>query len=149
MKNIKRTLLSAILLLLLVSNNYPQHALFQPLGDLPGGAFKSCANGVSPDGSVIVGYGTTDLGEQAFLWTETSGMISLGNLPDSGFIKSWANSVSEGGKVIAGYGDSDGSGWDSYQGFIWTDSGGMKPVGNLDGSVRSMAFSVSANGSVI
>ncbi|MFO7446062.1 MAG: FlgD immunoglobulin-like domain containing protein, partial [Ignavibacteriaceae bacterium] len=62
---------------------------------------------------------------------------------------SWANSVSEGGKVIAGYGDSDGSGWDSYQGFIWTDSGGMKPVGNLDGSVRSMAFSVSANGSVI
>jgi len=40
-----------------------------PLGDLPDGLFSSSATGVSFDGSVIVGTGTTKRGAEAFRWT--------------------------------------------------------------------------------
>ncbi len=46
----------------------PARADFIPLGDLPGGTFFSLANGVSADGSVVVGRGTSALGSEAFIW---------------------------------------------------------------------------------
>jgi probable HAF family extracellular repeat protein len=53
-------------------------ASFQGLGDLSGGSFISSASGVSADGSVVVGYGYTASGQQAFRWASTEGMVGLG-----------------------------------------------------------------------
>lgn len=54
-------------------NNAPP----QSLGDLPGGIYSSYAYSVSDDGGVVVGYGTTDRGHEAFVWTPTTGMEPL------------------------------------------------------------------------
>ena len=149
MKNNNIIYILAVILFGATSNSFSQHASFQGLGDFPGGEFNSSTKAVSADGSVIIGYGTTASGEQAFRWTQSTGMVSLGNLPDTSFKKSWANSVSADGKVIVGYGDPVGTGWDTYKGFIWTDTGGMREMGSLDSSERFMAFSISAGGSVV
>src|SRR4030042_5948226 len=77
-------------------------ASFEGLGDLPGGSFSSYAQGVSGDGSVVVGSSTAASGEQAFRWTPSTGIGSLGNLPDGNFIESSANEVSANGDVIVG-----------------------------------------------
>jgi probable HAF family extracellular repeat protein len=47
------------------------------LGDLPGGRFDSIGWGVSADGSLVVGWSSTDDGPTAFLWSESTGMLSL------------------------------------------------------------------------
>jgi probable HAF family extracellular repeat protein len=121
---------------------------FEGLGYLSGSNSGSKAKSVSYDGSVVIGNCTIDSMEQAFLWTQQTGMTSLGNLPDSSLKQSWANKISGDGTVIVGYGDQ-GSGRDSYKGFKWTRAGGMVLVGALKGSSKSTAWDVSANGSVI
>ena len=80
-------------------------ARFQGLGDLPGGEFQSLAAGVSADGSVVVGTGRSDLGDEAFRWTRAGGLQRLGALeagPD-GLIHSSATGVSADGNVVVGY----------------------------------------------
>jgi probable HAF family extracellular repeat protein len=47
------------------------------LGDLPGGKCESIAFGVSADGGTIVGYASSEAGQEAFLWTRAAGMRSL------------------------------------------------------------------------
>ena len=63
-----------------------QAASFQGLGDLPGGVFSSSAGGVSADGSVVVGSGTSANGYEAFRWTQATGMVGLGDLSGGGFL---------------------------------------------------------------
>ncbi len=60
-----------------------QAASFQGLGDLPGGRFSSYASGVSADGSVVVGSSesTAMFTVEAFRWTQSTGMVGLGDLP--------------------------------------------------------------------
>jgi probable HAF family extracellular repeat protein len=123
-------------------------ATFQRLGDFSGGNFGSMALGVSADGSVVVGSGTTAAGQQAFRWSLTTGMVSLGNLPDGSLRQTSALSVSADGSVIVGYGDP-GSGWDNYKNFRWTQSTGMASLGSLNGATHNIAFGVSADGSVV
>jgi probable HAF family extracellular repeat protein len=127
---------------------YAQHASFQGLGDFPGGNFESLASAVSADGSIVVGYGTTASGKQAFRWMESSGMVSLGNLADSSFKYNWANRISADGNIIVGSGDP-GSGWNSYKGFQWTKENGMVTIGGLDSSARYEDWAASYDGSVI
>ena len=43
------------------------------LGDLPGGAFDSRANDTNVNGDVVVGYGTTASGTEAFIWSQRYG----------------------------------------------------------------------------
>jgi len=43
------------------------------LGDLPGGAFDSQANDTNVNGDVVVGYGTTASGKEAFIWSQRYG----------------------------------------------------------------------------
>ncbi len=50
------------------------------LGDLPGGAFDSVAWGISGDGQVVVGQGTSSSGGQAFSW-KNGVMSALPYLP--------------------------------------------------------------------
>jgi probable HAF family extracellular repeat protein len=149
MNRIKVLCMIFIFSLFITTKYFSQNASFQGLGDLPGGVFESSAQSVSADGSVVVGSSMSESGAHAFIWTGNTGMVSLGNLPDSSFKQSWADNISADGKVIVGYGDPVGSGWDTYRGFIWTDKGGMREMGSLNSSTRSMAFNVSGDGSIV
>jgi probable HAF family extracellular repeat protein len=123
------------------------------LGDLPGGIFASFANGVSGDGSVVVGYGFIASGQEAFRWTSSGGMVGLGDLPGGNF-SSFANGVSGDGSVVVGRGTS-ASGEEAFR---WTSSGGMRNLQdvlttdfglNLTGWQLSEAKGISADGLTI
>jgi probable HAF family extracellular repeat protein len=124
------------------------------LGDLPGGEVRSSAYGVSADGSVIVGYGTSDAGVEAFRWTPDSGMVGLGILPGYGF--SSAQDVSSDGSLVVGSFGFEGT----YAGtFIWDASHGMRNLSDvlinlglgdsLAGWSLDFASAISADGRVI
>ena len=132
-------------------NTSPIMASFQGLGDLPGGAFSSQASGVSDDGAVVVGTGTTAAGEQAFHWTAGTGMVSLGNLPNGSFLSSSASDISGDGATIVGYGNPVVSGYNFnlFRGFRWTQAGGMGEFGSLNGATNFEATGVSSDGSVV
>ena len=54
---------------------FGDEAFFAGLDDLPGGTFESRAFGVSSDGNVVVGYGFSDLGKEAFRWHAPAGSM--------------------------------------------------------------------------
>ncbi len=128
---------------------------FTGLGDLPGGSFGSSATGVSLDGSIIVGQGSSPTGVafspsggEAFRWTAAGGMVGLGAFPGGGFqihidgedFLSSANGISADGSTIVGN-STTATGGDAFR---WTASGGM--IGGL-GNIG--ARGVSADGSVV
>jgi probable HAF family extracellular repeat protein len=55
--------------------------VFMGVGDLPGGSFMSRANGISADGTTVVGASRSAAGLEAFRWTVDEGMTGLGFLP--------------------------------------------------------------------
>jgi probable HAF family extracellular repeat protein len=123
------------------------------LGDLSGGAFASVALGVSGDGSIVVGYGTSASGIEAFRWTQAGGIVSLGDLP-GGSVSSFASGVSDDGSVVIGFGSSA----NGYEAFRWTTSGGIRSLKdvlttdfglNLTGWQLSRAQGISADGLTI
>lgn len=120
-----------------------------PLGDLPGGYdhFQSSAQGVSADGSVIVGIGssTTSVNGEPFRWTSESGLNPLLNLSQS-FFSSTALGVSADGSVIVGRWSSD-NGAEAYR---WTAETGAVGLGDENDRFQSSeATAVSADGLVI
>src|SRR3972149_3043660 len=84
MKNTRNTLLAAVLLALCCRAGHAA-ATFTRLGALPGGFVASGGRGVSADGSVVMGYGNSASGEEAFRWTSGGGMVGLGDLPGGVF----------------------------------------------------------------
>lgn len=108
------------------------------LGDLAGGEFYSTAYDASTDGSVIVGFGRTDLSTyRAFRWTQAGGMVNIG-----GSTSGSAYGVSSDGSVVVG--GTDGLA------FRWTQAGGRVSLGDLSGgSAFSYAYDVSSDGSVV
>ena len=83
----------------------------QRLGDFAGGDIDSSANGISADGSMIVGTGETDTGDLAFIWDAASGMRSLKdvleqdyNLDLTGWTLESATNISDDGSTIIGSG---------------------------------------------
>lgn len=116
------------------------------LGDLPGGEFGSNAQGISADGTVIVGVGGSEWGSEAFRWTAGTGMIGLGDLAGGAF-GSGAHSTSANGAVVVGSGRSDGG---AFEAFRWSETTGMVGLGDLaGGGFLSYALSTSADGSAI
>lgn len=115
--------------------------------DQPTVGYSTVANGVSRDGSIIVGtqhQPTRVPRAQAFRWTAADGMVSLAG--SEFFYDNEAFSVSTDGSVIVGYFD----GPIGRQAFRWTMSQGMLGLGDLpDGNDASTARSVNADGSVI
>jgi probable HAF family extracellular repeat protein len=100
---------------------------------------------VSADGSAVVGRGPSPSGFEAFLWTNKSGAVWLGDLPGGDF-DSGARGVSANGKVIVGSGNSALG----REAFLWTSEGGMVGLGDLPGGdFESEAIAVSADGSVV
>ena len=120
------------------------------LGDLPGGAFSSHANGVSANGSTVVGISDSDSGTEAFLWTQEDGMVGLGDLPGGAF-SSYANGVSANGSIVVGISSSDSV----REAFIWDSTNGMRSLKevlineyglDLTGWTLNAAYGVSGNG---
>ena len=123
------------------------------LGVVPGD-LSSVAHGVSADGSVIVGS-SSGTGTQAFRWTQETGMIGLGTLPD-GSRNSSARGVSADGSVIVGQCNGEAG----FEAFIWDVTHGMRSVrqvlvsqfglgANLRGWKLRAATAVSADGLVV
>ncbi len=116
------------------------------IGILPGGGgFASTAQGVSTDGSVVVGSSEVNghSGAHAFRWT-SAGMVDLGTL---GGTSSQANAVNADGAVVVGFSNITGN--TGEHAFRWT-SAGMIDLGTLGPSrLGSSAYGVSADGSVV
>jgi probable HAF family extracellular repeat protein len=123
------------------------------LGD--GSDFFSSANGVSDDGSVIVGTTAVSSSQtRAFRWTAGNGMVKLNNFfcllfcpPD---IAS-GHGVSGDGLVVVGAG-SDGSNLDPVtKAARWSGGGtSISSIGHLPGGgLFSTGFAASSDGSVI
>ena len=121
------------------STSFGTVASFQGLGDFSGGGFESKAYGVSADGSIVVGYGTTASGQQAFCW-EDGTMTYLGDL--HGDPATCAYDISADGSVIAGRVNSALD--PDSEAFRW-EYGSMTGLG----VTSSWAPDVSADGSVV
>ncbi|MCH7814614.1 MAG: PEP-CTERM sorting domain-containing protein, partial [Planctomycetes bacterium] len=87
------------------------------LGELPGGDFVSQADGVSADGSVVVGQSNSASGDEAFIWDSVHGMRSLRDVlindfglgPQlNGWTLSHATDISNDGMNIVGWGYVNG-----------------------------------------
>jgi len=116
------------------------------LGSYPDGWFGwyDLANGVSADGSVIVGR-VDGLTNEAFRWTQETGVVGLGDLAGGSFDSS-ASDVSADGSVIVGYGNSV----NGREAFRWTQETGMVGLGTVpsSGSV-GYSLNISADSTVI
>lgn len=126
-------------------------AVFWGMGDLPGGSTRSCANAVSGDGSVVVGWSCSTRSSgypEAVRWTAAGGLVGLGDLPGGDF-DSIAYGVSYNGAVVVGGSESDPLADPSHEGFRWS-GGTMTGVGHLPNApASSVALDVSADGSVV
>jgi probable HAF family extracellular repeat protein len=123
------------------------------LGVLPGDS-NSVADGVSADGSVIVGS-SSSVSSQAFRWTQKTGMMGLGTLP-GGSPNSRACGVSADGSIIVGQCYGEGG----FEAFIWDAAHGMRSLrqvlasrfdvgANLAGWKLQAANAVTADGSFV
>jgi probable HAF family extracellular repeat protein len=110
-----------------------------------GGLGGASPSGISADGSVVVGGSYTNGKYEAFRWTQSGGMVSLGRLSsDDAF--SEANGASADGSVVVGSSRRSGN---VYKAFRWTQSEGMVDLGGFPSSNDNEANGVSADGSVI
>jgi probable HAF family extracellular repeat protein len=128
-----------------------QSASFRGLGFLNFNNQSSSANGVSADGSVIVGTSSGINGSEAFRWTEETGMVGVGFSINNQYFDSSAKDVSADGSVIVGFALNRGDGNRVYvNAFRWTQETGMVGLGTLtNDSFVSYGRAVSADGSVI
>ncbi|WP_193213235.1 HYR domain-containing protein [Luteolibacter marinus] len=137
---------------------------FEGLGHLSthsSGARYAQVSGLSADGSAVAGYsqvysGSTYLGYEAFRWTETGGMQSLGALStdSNGYGYAITRGISADGSNVAG--DSQifsGSTYQGYEAFRWTETGGLQSLGSLSTGSAGFRFAVtsgiSADGSAV
>jgi len=143
--------LAAALLVFLISAHPPHPASaasFTPLGDLPEGANESTATGVSADGSVVVGFGISNVATpEAFRWTAADGLEGLDDL-DGGLDRSEATGVSGDGSTVVGFSNSNVG---TPEAFVWTAAADLLDgLGALGGSGPfSEALAISADGSTI
>ena len=110
------------------------------------------AKTASRDGRVIAGYGVSNNGYEAFVYTPTDGLVGLGDLPGGPF-ESYARGMSADGSVIVGFGTTASG----YEAFYWTADMGMRRLADvltsygvdLKGYIPLRAQAVSADGTVI
>jgi probable HAF family extracellular repeat protein len=108
-----------------------------------GRARTSSANGVSADGTLIVGLGSLNSIIEAWRWTEASGFDGLGTLPGAPRNFTQAFGVSPDGRVIVGNGSSP----NGTEAFRWTEAGGFEGLGDFPGGTySSSARSASEDG---
>ena len=119
-------------------------ASFLGLGTLSG-FMASRGLGISGNGLVVVGSSfTSNTDLEAFRWTEQSGMIGLGTLPDT--TGSCAEAASIDGSVIAG----SSTFFDVFVAFRWTAAKGLERLTPMDEEIQAnTASGISADGTVI
>lgn len=111
-------------------------AVFEGLGDFPGGGFQSRALAISTDGRTVVGHGSPNGPVEPFAWTREGGMRRLHGA--SGYR---AVDVSADGSVIV----LDGSGPPAR----WTQSSGPVELPFLPNHHFGEALGISDDGSTI
>ncbi len=126
---------------------YRGQGTYQELVSPPTMPANSEANGVSGDGSIVVGSAFPGnapfLDSRAFRWTPAGGMQSLGFLPN-GF-SSEATAISRDGSTIVGTDQTS----NATLSFVWRQGTGMVQLPNLAPSTSSTAFGVNFDGSII
>jgi probable HAF family extracellular repeat protein len=125
-----------------------QPVSFQGLGDLPGGAFRSEARGVSNSCGSVVGESESDLGTEGFRWLVATGVMwdlhgasatttTTGNDISGDGIFAVGSRSGEGGRVAKRWrlGETSTT-WTSPPGLVWNgvNEDGSVPVGT-DGSL--------------
>lgn len=126
---------------------------FQGLGFLDGGFKSSYPAAISGDGTTVVGGGYSRNGAEAFVWTQSSGMVGIGDLPGGTFY-SRAFGVTKNGGTVVGRGrpvdESPYPGVYSSHGYSWDSTSGFTDLGDLPGgNDQSEAYGVDADGNVI
>jgi len=116
------------------------------LGNVEGGstcdAFYSHGLDISRDGSTGVGMGWINCGTSAFYWTDSDGIVELGQY-EGGSTK--AQAVSGDGSVIGGWAQTD-----NRSTCLWDRDGNITFLGSLqDGNNYGEVQTISADGSVI
>lgn len=116
---------------------------------------SSIARAVSGDGSWVAGKGRITFGvEEAFLWSEATGLEPLGDL-EGGLHFSDAYGVSGDGSIVVGESDADGG----RIAFLWTRDAGMRSLRDvlideygldeLSGWTLESAYAISDDGNRI
>ena len=114
------------------------------LGPLSGSRSNNPTD-ISADGAAIVGVSTSGSYSQAFRWTESDGMVGLGELA-GGNQYSMAYAVSGDGAVVVGTSVSSRG----YEGFRWTESDGMQPLsGESSADMLRVAQATNYTGDII
>lgn len=90
---------------------------------VPPGFFYALGWGISADGNTVVGQARTVDFEEAFRWTEETGMISLDPMRGTTFY-SVAEDVSADGSIIVGIGEG-------LRAMVWDVNHGMRDIQNL------------------
>ncbi|MBI1191107.1 MAG: hypothetical protein GC200_10560 [Tepidisphaera sp.] len=117
---------------------------FENLGVLAG-FDSSDANGVSADGTVVVGACTANSGmSRAFRWTRSLGMQSLGTNPTAR-----ALAASGDGSIIVGYGGGTAIVWTAQTGIVNLSAYLAAHGVNSTGWVFSAAYAISKDGTTI
>ena len=138
--------------------NYAYQAFRYSNGTMTGLGFlsglsgaESVANGVSGNGSVVVGWSQSSNGAvtpgdryEAFRWSGGT-MSGLGYLP--GGYRSIATGTNSDGSVVVGWGNSSST--SALEAFRWTAATGMVGLGFLPGGSFSQATATNADGSVV
>lgn len=107
------------------------------------------AEGISRDGSVIVGTSSSGFSDEAYRWTPDEGMTGLGFLAGGLHNYSSASDVSADGKTIVGFSFSSLAPA-SGEAFVWTLQTGMTGLGFLENeNTRTTAEFVSADGRLV
>src|SRR5687768_15163446 len=111
---------------------------------------------ISGEGSALVGYGSAPSTPAiaALLWTSSMGLVSLDYLPEDEpepffYSQSFAYGISDDGQTIVGSSSSSKHVERGEQAYRWTQGTGMQPLGFLTGEISSVAYAVSADGSVV
>jgi probable HAF family extracellular repeat protein len=135
--------LLAVIVLMLVPVAGAQSYTITDIGEI--GRSDSEPRGAVNDHGAIAGsfINGNDL-EQAFLWTDKTGVRDLGFLP--GFDQSATTGINNAGHVV-GYSSSSTTGL--AHAFLWTQAGGMQDLGVLPGGNASYAYGVNESDQVV
>ena len=122
---------------------------FRGLRSLPGDVQPLAATAISADGRVVVGYGNSPRGVEAFRWQVGGSTEPLGDL-GGGVFRSEANAVSADGSVIVGVANYEPT-TSAGEAFRWTADSGMVGLGFIQGtdSRNSCAFGISDDGVIV
>ena len=138
--------ISAQVLLAAVPENV---STFEPLGWLTPQVNLSYARGISPDGTVIVGYSVLAGDSQAlpFRWTRQTGMVSLGLPADAS--DAYATAVNADGSVVVGECTLSNV-MNGREAWRWSSASGFVRLGDFEGgNIGSGAVGVSDDGATV